>query len=127
MTQHQRSQLRLDMENAVHTLIEGVTGSIPEGMKKTPQRVVKAWDEMFSGYAMDPKEILSATFEDDGIALYKGMVIVQDIPFHSNCEHHILPFFGTADVGYIPEDRVVGLSKLARLVDCFREVLAAAA
>jgi GTP cyclohydrolase I len=87
-----------------------------EGVIDTPKRVMKSWDELYSGYKQSPEEILERTFDSDG---YDQLIILRDIEFYSMCEHHMLPFFGKAHVGYIPNDRVVGISKLARLVDCF--------
>ena len=86
-----------------------------EGLIDTPRRVVKALRELTSGYRDDPADILATTFAAD----CDEMVVVRTIPFYSLCEHHMLPFHGTATVGYIPTDRVVGLSKIARLVNCF--------
>lgn len=86
-----------------------------DGLRDTPKRVVKALKEMTHGYLLDPSAILSTTFD----VTYDQLVVVRDVPFTSLCEHHVLPFTGYATVGYIPGDRVVGLSKLARLVDCF--------
>lgn len=85
------------------------------GLKETPRRVVAALEEMTVGYKEDPKVLLSTVFDED----YDEIVILKDIPFVSLCEHHLLVFSGTADVGYLPGGKVVGLSKLARLVDCF--------
>ncbi len=87
-----------------------------EGLRDTPKRVVKAWREMTEGYAMDPAVILARDFDADG---YDEMVVCRNIEFVSNCEHHMLPFLGHAHVAYVPKKRVVGLSKMARLVDCF--------
>lgn len=87
-----------------------------EGLKDTPKRVSKAFNKFFGGYSMNPEEILSATFTDDK---HQEMVIVKDIPFYSHCEHHMIPFFGKVHIGYIPNSKVVGISKLARLVECF--------
>lgn len=87
-----------------------------EGLIETPNRVVKSWGELYKGYGMEPKQILSTSFESDG---YDQMVILKNIEFYSTCEHHMLPFFGKAHVAYIPKKRVVGLSKLARLVECY--------
>jgi GTP cyclohydrolase IA len=87
-----------------------------EGLLDTPARVVKSWNELYSGYKMDPKKILSRTFDR---GTYDQMIVLSDIDFFSTCEHHMLPFFGVAHVAYIPGKRVVGLSKLARLVECF--------
>ena len=85
-----------------------------EGLKKTPQRVIESWDEIFSGYKEDAKDILDATFNGEG---YDGIVLLRDIEFHSTCEHHLQPFSGRAHVAYIPVDRIVGISKLYRIVD----------
>jgi GTP cyclohydrolase IA len=103
---------------ALRTLLR-VIGEDPdrEGLADTPARVLKSWSELFAGYRQDPGEILSTTFEE--VEGYREMVLLKDIPFHSTCEHHMLPFQGVAHVGYLPHRRVVGLSKLARLVDCF--------
>lgn len=90
-----------------------------EGLENTPARVMRAWTEMTAGYNMHPGQILATTFAETS----DEMVIVRDIEFHSNCEHHMLPFSGTADVGYIPGVRVVGLSKIPRLVECFAKRL----
>jgi GTP cyclohydrolase I len=88
-----------------------------EGLRDTPDRVIRSWGELFAGYRQDPADILSTTFGE--VVGYEELVLLKDIPFHSTCEHHMLPFTGTAHVAYLPQDRVVGLSKLARLVDCF--------
>jgi len=87
------------------------------GLVETPRRVVAAWDAWFSGYRTEPASVLK-TFED-GAAGYDEMILVKDIPFYSHCEHHVAPFFGTATVAYIPQGRIVGLSKLSRLLDVF--------
>lgn len=94
-----------------------------EGLKETPDRVVKAWDEWFAGYKQEPATLLKS-FED-GAELVAGdeMVLVRDIELYSFCEHHLAPFFGVAHVAYIPSGRVVGLSKLARVVDAFAKRL----
>lgn len=113
-----RRPSRDEVEAAVRTLIAW-TGDDPEreGLLDTPARVTKALEELYSGYGMDPRAILERTFTDVGG--YQDMVLVRDIPFHSHCEHHMVPFFGTAHIAYYPTDGVVGLSKLARLVDAF--------
>jgi len=87
-----------------------------EGLQDTPDRLLRAWEFIFGGYKQDPAKILSRTFAADG---YNEMVMLKDIGFYSMCEHHMLPFFGTATIAYIPQERVVGVSKLARLVDAF--------
>lgn len=84
-----------------------------EGLRNTPQRVADMYEEIFSGLAHDPASILSVGFEEN----HQEMVIVKDIPFYSMCEHHLLPFHGKVHIGYIPSGRVVGISKLARLVE----------
>jgi len=102
-------------EEAVATLLRFI-GEEPErdGLRDTPARVVKAWREMTSGYDDDPAEILSRTFDESS----DEMIILRGISFFSTCEHHMLPFYGQAVVGYLP-GKVVGISKLARLVTCF--------
>jgi GTP cyclohydrolase I len=104
-----------DAERAVATLLEYV-GEDPsrDGLRDTPARVVRSLRELTSGYDSDPSAILSRTFEESSDEL----ILLRGIEFHSTCEHHLLPFHGTVTVGYLP-GRVVGISKLARLVDCF--------
>lgn len=88
-----------------------------EGLRDTPQRFVKAYEQLFSGYRTEPAEYLGRVFEEvDG---YSDIVLVRDIPFHSHCEHHVVPFVGRANVAYYPARGVVGLSKIARVVDAF--------
>lgn len=87
-----------------------------EGLIKTPDRVAKGMAELLQGYKLNPAKLLATTFDADG---YNEMVTLRDVDFYSMCEHHMLPFIGSATLGYIPKFRVVGLSKLARLVDCF--------
>ena len=103
-------------ESAVRELLIAV-GENPdrEGLQETPARVARAYQEIFSGLYEDPTEVLSKTFSED----HSEMVMVRDIQFYSTCEHHLVPFFGTAHIGYIPgkDGKVTGLSKLARLVD----------
>jgi GTP cyclohydrolase I len=108
-----------EAEDAVTTLLRFI-GEDPErdGLRDTPARVVKAWREMTAGYAEDPAEILSRTFAETSDEL----VILRGISFYSTCEHHLLPFYGEAVVGYLP-GKVVGISKLARLVECFAKRL----
>ncbi|KLV22893.1 GTP cyclohydrolase [Niallia circulans] len=84
-----------------------------EGLIDTPKRVAKMYREVFSGVGVDPKTALTTTFEED----YEGIVVVKDINYYTFCEHHLIPFFGRAHIGYIPKGRVVGLSKFARLVE----------
>ena len=107
-----------DAEAAVRTLIEWA-GDDPtrEGLLETPKRVAKAYRELFAGYEADPREYLERTFEE--VAGYDELVVLRDIRVVSFCEHHMLPFLGKAHVGYLPSDRVVGISKLARVVNGF--------
>ena len=107
-----------EAKEAVRTLIPWA-GDDPEreGLLETPDRVVKAYKQFFAGYSEDPEAILSKTFEE--VEGYDEMVIVREIRVESHCEHHIAPILGKAHVGYIPDKRVVGISKLARIVDVF--------
>ena len=109
---------REDAEAAVRTLLRWA-GDDPdrEGLRETPQRVVKAYRELFSGYDQCPADELGRTFEE--VAGFDDMVLLKDISFHSHCEHHMVPIIGRAHVGYLPAGRVVGLSKIARVVDIF--------
>lgn len=104
------------IQRAVREVIAGI-GEDPdrEGLRGTPERVARMYAELFEGLRVDPKELLSVGFEVG----HDEMVILKDIPFYSVCEHHFMPFHGVAAVGYIPDGRVVGLSKLARLVDAY--------
>tara|TARA_B100001245_G_scaffold189143_1_gene147266 strand:+ start:540 stop:1154 length:615 start_codon:yes stop_codon:yes gene_type:complete len=113
---------RKEAEEAVKTLIKWA-GDNPnrEGLRETPKRVAKAYKEFFSGYESKPVEILSKTFDD--VEGYDEMVIVRDISIESHCEHHMVPFIGIAHIGYIPDKRVVGISKLARIADVFAKRL----
>jgi GTP cyclohydrolase I len=107
-----------DAEAAVRTLIEWA-GDDPdrEGLLETPGRVARAYKELFAGYETDPRDYLARTFEE--VAGYDELVVLRDIRVVSFCEHHMLPFLGRAHVGYLPTDRVVGISKLARVVHGF--------
>jgi len=103
---------------AVQTLLRWA-GDDPnrEGLRGTPERVVKAYEDFFNGYAIDPVELLQRTFEE--VEGYDEMVLLRDIRFESHCEHHMAPIIGRAHVGYLPKSRVVGISKLARVVDAY--------
>ena len=105
-------------EEAVRTLLAWA-GENPrrEGLADTPKRVVEAYRDWFSGYAIDPREYLGRTFEE--MAGYDELVVLRDIEFESHCEHHMAPIIGRAHVGYLPTNKVVGISKLARVVDVF--------
>ena len=113
---------REEAMRAVKTLIAWA-GDNPdrEGLIETPKRVVKAYEEFFEGYKIDPKEILSKTFEE--VEGYDEMVLINNIRLESHCEHHIVPILGKAHVAYMPKKRVVGISKIARLVDVFAKRL----
>lgn len=103
-----------DMRKIVRSIIEHIgDDATREGVLETPDRVVRSWSELFSGYAGDPKRHLAKQFSSSS----SSMVQVNSIDFVSTCEHHMLPFIGTADIAYIPKGKVVGLSKFARLVD----------
>ena len=117
-------------EMAIRMFLNTIPGedSNREGLQDTPHRVAMMYEELFGGYEMDPVAILSKTFDagkmhdevDDDAGIYvNGLVIVKDIPFFSHCEHHMVPFIGKVSIAYVPGERVVGLSKLARLVECF--------
>lgn len=113
-----RRPSREEAEAAVRTLLRW-TGDDPEreGLLDTPARVVRAYEEFFSGYAVDPVEFLNRTFsETEG---YDEIVVLRDIRVESHCEHHMVPIVGKAHVGYLPKNRVVGISKIARLVDAY--------
>jgi GTP cyclohydrolase IA len=107
-----------EVEAAVRTLIAWI-GDDPgrEGLADTPRRVASALEELYDGYDQDPEALLERTFKEVGG--YSDMVLVRDIPFYSHCEHHMVPFFGRAHIAYYPTDGVVGLSKLARVVDVY--------
>ena len=109
---------REEAEAAVRTLLRWA-GDDPgrEGLVDTPARVVRAYREWFEGYGQDPAEILDTTFEEVGG--YDDVIVLRDIPFESCCEHHMAAIRGTVDIGYLPNERVVGISKLARVVDAY--------
>jgi GTP cyclohydrolase I len=109
---------RDEAEAAVRTLIRW-TGDDPdrEGLLGTPERVVRAYEEWYAGYDEDPRDYLKRTFEE--VAGYDEIVLLRDIRFESHCEHHLAPIIGRVHIGYLPRNRVVGISKLARLVDVF--------
>ena len=109
---------REEAMDAVRTMIAWA-GDDPsrEGLLETPKRVIKAYEEFFAGYEMDPDEILNKTFEE--VAGYDEMIIIKDIRLESHCEHHMVPILGKAHLAYIPNNRVVGISKLARVVDVY--------
>ena len=105
-------------EDAVRTLLRWA-GEDPgrEGLLDTPKRVVKAYRDWFSGYAQDPRDYLARTFEE--VAGYDELIVLRDIEFESHCEHHMAPIIGRAHIGYLPDGKVVGISKLARVVDTY--------
>ena len=106
-----------DAQNAIETLvryIEKIDGPLREGLLNTPKRVIDSYEELYQGYMIDADDLLDATFNAEG---YDGIVLLRDIEFHSTCEHHMLPFTGSAHVAYIPVEKIVGISKLARLVE----------
>ena len=102
---------------AIETIVRYIEQCGPElreGLRNTPDRVIQSYDEIFSGYSDDATEILDSTFNAEG---YDGIVLLRDMEFHSTCEHHLQPFSGKGHIAYIPVDRIVGISKLARLLD----------
>lgn len=109
---------RNEAVTAIRTLLKWI-GEDPdrEGLIETPDRVLRAYEEFFAGYKQDPSEVLAKTFDESGS--YNGAVIVRDIDVRSHCEHHMVPFIGKAHVAYLPDAKVVGISKLARLVNGF--------
>jgi GTP cyclohydrolase I len=113
---------RTRAENIVRQLLTttGEPDLFREGLIDTPKRVIKMYEEVFSGYNENPYDILGTTFEDED---HDELIIVRKIPFYSLCEHHMVPFFGHVDIGYIPMGKIVGISKMARLVDCFAKRL----
>ncbi|TFV80016.1 GTP cyclohydrolase I FolE [Bradyrhizobium frederickii] len=113
---------RAEVEQAIRTMIRWA-GDDPgrDGLRETPDRVARAFEEYFSGYALDPTEILQKTFEE--IEGYDEMIVLRGVRFESHCEHHMAPIVGRAWVAYIPQGRVVGISKLARVVDVYAKRL----
>src|SRR5271163_4905237 len=109
---------RAEAEEAIRTLLKWA-GDDPsrEGLRDTPERVARAYEDWFSGYAQDPEEYLTRTFEE--VEGYDDMIVLKDIRFESHCEHHLAPIIGRAHVGYLPTKRVVGISKLARVVEAY--------
>ncbi|MCW5582218.1 MAG: GTP cyclohydrolase I, partial [Luteimonas sp.] len=109
---------RAQAEDAVRTLLRWA-GEDPsrEGLLDTPKRVVSAYTEWFSGYALDPDEYLARTFKE--VCGYDEMIVLRDIEFESHCEHHMAPIIGKVHVGYLPDGKVVGISKLARVVEAY--------
>ena len=118
MAKKQITVTQADAEEAVRTLLRWA-GEDParEGLLETPKRVAEAYSDWFSGYSIDPRDYLQRTFEE--MAGYDEMVVLRDIEFESHCEHHMAPIIGKAHVGYLPTTKVVGISKLARVVDVF--------
>lgn len=122
MTTSPKKPTRAEVESAVKTIIRW-TGDDParDGLKETPARVTRAFEEFFKGYGEDPEAILQKTFEE--IEGYDEMIVLRGIRFESHCEHHMAPIIGRAWVAYIPRGRVVGISKLARVVDAYAKRL----
>jgi GTP cyclohydrolase I len=119
MSEHARPEQPVDLKkiaSAVRDILVAI-GEDPdrEGLKKTPMRVARMYAEMFSGLRSDPREHLQTFFQEK----YDQMVILRDVTFHSMCEHHLMPFEGKAHIAYLPDGKVIGLSKLARVVDAF--------
>ncbi len=123
MSDDQRNGVkRKDAEQAVRTLIQWA-GDNPnrEGLKETPARVARAWQEFCSGYEDDASQLLQTVFNET--ENYQDIILLKDIAFESHCEHHLVPIIGHAHIAYIPKKSVIGISKLARLVDCYTKRL----
>lgn len=103
------------LEEAYAEIIDVAEGGLRDGTEETPRRAARAWRELTSGYGLDPADVFK-TFEADD---YDELVLLSNVPFHSLCEHHLLPFMGVAHIGYIADGRIIGLSKLARLLDIY--------
>ncbi len=118
MTDNKSAVSKEQAESAVRTLLQWA-GEDPsrEGLLDTPRRVVEAYQDWFSGYAMDPHEYLQRTFKE--VAGYDEMIVLRDIDYESHCEHHMAPIIGKVHIGYLPNGKVVGISKLARVVEAF--------
>lgn len=116
MTQKQEAAQRA-AELHLRWIIEAI-GDDPsrEGLKDTPKRVAKSWQELFAGYSTNPADLITTFSEVDG---YDQIIVLRNIEFHSFCEHHMLPFNGYGHVAYLPDKKVIGISKLARLLDCY--------
>jgi GTP cyclohydrolase I len=117
-SQKQARPTQQEAEEAVRVLLRW-TGDDParEGLLDTPKRVAKSYQELFAGYEQSPEDVLGRTFEE--VSGYDDIVLMRDIPFFSHCEHHMLPIIGKASVAYLPNGRVLGLSKIARVVEIF--------
>ena len=117
MTDKSKNQINLEkIENAVTQILEAVGEDAKrEGLLDTPKRVARMYSELFAGMAEDPKRHIKSVFNED----YNEIVLLRDIPFYSICEHHMMPFIGSAHIAYLPDGVVLGVSKLARIVDCF--------
>lgn len=103
------------LEEAYAEIVEAAEGGLRDGTEETPARAARAWRELTSGYDLHPADVFK-TFEGDG---YDELVLLSNVPFHSLCEHHLLPFMGVAHIGYIADGRIIGLSKLVRLLDIY--------
>ncbi len=110
------SQKNLKIEQAVEQMIVALGEDVGrDGLVKTPQRVAKSFEKVFSGYGKEPRDILTTFVEND----YDEMIVVKDVEFYSTCEHHMLPFFGRAHIGYIPSGKIIGISKIPRIVEIY--------
>lgn len=118
LIQEKSTSLKQEATDLIKRML-GFIGEDPEreGLFDTPRRVVDSWSELFEGYTIDPAKVLNTSFTND--KNYNQLVLLRDIEMFSMCEHHMLPFYGRVHIGYIPDNKVVGLSKLARLVECF--------
>ena len=122
MADIKKTVTRSQAEEAIRTILNWIGEDVHrEGLKDTPRRVIDSYDEFFGGYKENPEEVLKVTFEE--ISGYREMIILRDIKFQSTCEHHMAPIIGYVNIAYVPNERVVGISKLARVVEIFAKRL----
>jgi GTP cyclohydrolase I len=122
MTNYTKNPSREDAEDAIRTLLSGIGEDCErEGLLDTPKRVINAYSEFFKGYQQNPESLLTKTFEE--VSGYDEIVLLKNMRLESHCEHHMLPILGTAHIAYLPDQRVVGISKIARLLDVYAKRL----
>ncbi len=120
---HRNKSWEIDMEDEIKKDLRKILeylGENPdrEGLIDTPKRMIKSWGELFGGYKKKPEDVLTV-FKEDDVIPYNQIILLKDIEFYSTCEHHFLPFVGKAHVAYVPKDKVVGISKLSRIIEIF--------
>ena len=118
VVKEERTEAEYIIEDSVRDIMKYIGEDVTrDGLIETPKRVRKSWDRLYGGYKQKPEDVLKTTFENE--EKYSQMVVLKDIEFYSMCEHHMLPFFGKVKIAYIPNGRIVGISKLARLVEVY--------